>query len=118
MIPHNEYKSLAFRETQNPAFVGMKSPSQHLNPTSVEICVDEMESVLSVFDVYEGAKKKESVRTVDELHMTATGEPVNVTAKTSFATMFVANPDKKDDGGRRLVRERNVTYRCRDTSRG
>lgn len=34
--------------------------------------------------------RKEGVRTVDELHMTVTGEPVNVVANMSFATMFVA----------------------------
>lgn len=38
--------------------------------------------------------KKAYVRTVDELHMTVTGEPVNVVAAMSFATIFVANTNK------------------------
>lgn len=76
----------------------MKSPSQHLNPTSVEICVNEIESILSVFDIYRRMNRQEGVRTVDELHMTVTGSPVNVVAKMSFATTFVAGPYKSSKG--------------------
>lgn len=67
-----------------PALVRMNGPSQHLNPTSVEICVDEKRIRLCQ------SHKLGDIYTVVELHMTATSAWVSVVANMFLAMTLTA----------------------------